>query len=75
MGWASGQRLMQELITALKLADVPAAKRRLVYVQMIKAFEGHDCDTLGGCRGQDDVYDDVYGKLYPDDDEEPATEG
>jgi hypothetical protein len=46
MGWASGSGLAAELWHIVR-EHIPDANRKDVARRIIKAFEGHDCDTMG----------------------------
>ena len=46
MGWASGSDLCAAVI-ALANEHVPKESKPAFYAGLIKAFENHDCDTLG----------------------------
>jgi hypothetical protein len=67
MGWASGSRLASELIVAAKSIISNEDERKEFYEELIYSFEGADCDTLDECIGVDEVFDEVWYKLYPSD--------
>lgn len=66
MGWSSGSSLFDDVIQILKdkVEDIPL--REEIYMQMIPAFEGADCDTLDECMGRDIAFDSVFKKLNPE---------
>jgi hypothetical protein len=64
MGWASGSRLFDSVIKALK--PVKAGTRSLVYSLLIPAFEDFDCDTLQECLGKDPAFDKALRTVHPD---------
>lgn len=68
MGWGSGSGLMSEIITSLKPSGLNDGAKIQVYEKLIEAFEGHDCDTLMECLGQDQSFDRAYRNLNPSDD-------
>lgn len=63
MGWASGSRLMNKIIGALKKAEVTEETRAEVYKAIIPAFENEDCDTLDECSDSDRVFKKVLREL------------
>lgn len=69
MGWGSGSRLAGELVIIAKDVISDETERESFYEQMIASFEDFDCDTLDECLGIDVVYDDVWNRLYPDDED------
>ncbi len=68
MGWSSGSRLAGELIEAAKDTISNPDDRQEFYELMIDRFKDFDCDTLDECVGIDPAFDDVWEKLYPNDD-------
>lgn len=61
MGWSGGNELMSRLAETLQ-RNVRSKKARVaVYLEMIEAFESHDCDTLHECRGEDPALDEALG--------------
>jgi hypothetical protein len=69
MGWSSGSRLAAELIEAAKITINDEDEREAFYEQLIAAFEDEDCDTLDECVGHDDVFDRLWNRLYPSEDD------
>ncbi len=69
MGWSSGSVLFSDVITALKKHVKDAKVREKVYPTLIDAFEHYDCDTLYECQGEDDAFDKVWAKKYPDEED------
>jgi hypothetical protein len=45
MGWSSGAELAEE-VWGIVRGYVPKAKRKGIAIQIIDAFEDHDCDTM-----------------------------
>jgi hypothetical protein len=76
MGWASGSRLMDEVIAIVKSMVKDHEARKGMYGGLIAAFEADDCDTLHECLGVDEAYDEVFLEMNPhyakDTDEEDA---
>lgn len=66
MGWASGSRLMSEIIKGLVESDVNADQREAFYRIVIPAMESMDWDTQDECEGEDAAYDKVLMELHPD---------
>jgi hypothetical protein len=65
---------MKEVITSLEnhIPDLFEIRRR-IYVDLIKAFEGDDCDTLEECWGDDEAFNRALVDCgYDDWDEEEA---
>jgi hypothetical protein len=69
MGWSSGSRIMTEIIEAAKDTISDDAERLDLYKIMIDIFEDHDCDTLNECLEIDDVFDEAYEDMHPEEDE------
>ncbi len=66
MGWASGSRVYDRIVTVLK-QQVPDYKTRVaIHKELIQAFEKHDCDTLDECRDIDPAFDEALGPVSPD---------
>lgn len=65
MGWGSGSELMRDVIEAVKSVIGDAETRKQLYVPIIKAFEGQDCDTLQDCTGDDPAYDAALEQTDP----------
>ena len=59
MGWASGSSLMCDVIAAIRPRVLQEKARLEIYRELIDAFEEMDCDTLGECAGEDDVFDEA----------------
>ena len=66
MGWASGSRLMSDLIESVKNNVDNFESRVDLYLEMIKNFEDADCDTLDECLGEDEAYDEAWKRSFPD---------
>lgn len=66
MGWASGSRMMDEIITRLHHRIRYDTDRRNVYTALIAVFEARDCDTLYECLGVDPVFDIAFQAAHPD---------
>lgn len=66
MGWGSGSTLMDKIIHALKPEVKSKPARKKIYKLLIEAFEDQDCDTLYECVGQDEIYDELWEELYPE---------
>ena len=69
MGWASGSRMMGEIIEAVTEAVSDEQERVELYSALIDIFEEFDCDTLYECVGEDDNFDEAYREKYPEEDE------
>lgn len=69
MGWASGSRMMSEIIESIMENVSDEAEREDLYSDLIGIFEDFDCDTLHECLEIDEVFDDVYREKYPEDDD------
>jgi len=50
MGWASGSELAEE-VWAIVEGYILTGHKLPVAKQIVKAFEDHDCDTMGECEG------------------------
>lgn len=75
MGWSSGTRIFSEIIDVLK-ENVDDSAREVIYEQLIEIFQEADCDNLDECLGEDDVFDDVWKRLYPiEEDWEDSDDG
>lgn len=68
MGWGSGSQIMDEVITVMKKAVKDEKAREKIYDKLIDTFEDFDCDTLCECVGNDNAFDLVFNKKYPDND-------
>ena len=66
MGWANGSNIAGVLIASAKLHIQSGEERKAFYRDMIDAFEEADCDTLGECCGDDDMFDEAMQELHPD---------
>ena len=68
MGWATGSRIMTRVIESLmdnfpySMSCTSDARKRF-YKDMIKEFEGEDCDTLDECRGKDHIFDEAFDEV------------
>ena len=67
MGWSGGSAVAINIIRSIK-DNVPDVKsRRRIYKELIFTFEDDaDCDTLNECLGEDEVFDSVFKKFYPE---------
>lgn len=70
MGWASGSRLMCDIIDSLHNEGIDKEIRKNVYANLIEAFSEFDCDTLDECTGIDKAFDEAYYAYYEIDPEE-----
>lgn len=70
MGWASGSRIMSEIIESVMENVSDEAEREDLYSDLIGIFEDFDCDTLHECLEIDEAYDAAFHEKYPDDEEE-----
>lgn len=70
MGWASGSRIMSNIITDLQDRIADDVVREEVYSVLIEAFKENDCDTLNECYGEDPAFDAAYDDSEEDWDEE-----
>ncbi len=67
MGWASGNELLSEIIHSASFQQLSHKARVGICLDMIQAFENHDCDTLYELYGEgDQAFDDAYRALYPE---------
>lgn len=66
MGWASGSRLMSDLIDSVKRNVDDFESRVGLYLEMIKNFADADCDTLDECLGEDEAFDEAFRRVFPD---------
>lgn len=66
MGWASGSRLMSDLIESVKNNVDNFESRVDLYLEMIKNFEDADCDTLDECLGEDEAFDEAWNRSFPE---------
>ena len=65
MGWASGSRLLGDIILSTQKV-VPKKHRKELYKLFINHFESHDCDTCAECEGMDPEFDKAIQELYPE---------
>lgn len=68
MGWASGRSLMEEIMPAVQ--ELPRKFRHRLYVALIEAFEGNDCDTLYECCDSSPDFKLAFEEVNPPDDDE-----
>ena len=66
MGWSSGSELMDKVINAAQYTIFDLRLRRMFYLEVIKAFEGHDWDTQDECLRKDPIFDTALKELHPD---------
>jgi hypothetical protein len=66
MGWASGSRVMSEIIAAIQPHLPDENARKEVYKILIKVFEDDDWDTQDECEGEDPAFDAAMQELHPD---------
>lgn len=66
MGWGSGSRLFDGIITTIKKNVTDFEARKRIYREMISEFEEMDWDTQDECLGVDSAYDEVYNEEYFD---------
>jgi len=75
MGWGSGSAIMESIIQRLKpkrnkiYQGMFVLDAQDVYEVLIKEFEDADCDTLNECLGVDAIFDEVYHRLNPDEED------
>lgn len=69
MGWASGSRMMSEIIESVMENVSDEAEREDLYSDLIGIFEDFDCDTLHECLEIDEAFDEAYREKYPEDDD------
>ena len=60
---------MTEIIEAAKDTISDDAERLDLYKIMIDIFEDHDCDTLDECLEIDDIFDEAYEEMHPEEDD------
>jgi hypothetical protein len=69
MGWASGSRLMNELISAFDLTigqnEIPEDSVLAYWNAVISAFEDEDWDTQGESIGLSKLWDRAYFAEHP----------
>lgn len=74
MGWASGSRVMSDIVMNIRdtgLADeIKDDVRQALYGILIEAFQDADCDTLDECLDIDPAFDKAYANFYPDEEED-----
>ena len=68
MGWASGSRLLSDIVLSTKKA-IPKKYRKEYYKLVINHFKSYDCDTVNECVGLDSEFDEAYNELYPKENE------
>ena len=66
MGWASGSRLVDDVIKGLKKSALSPADREVVYRVLIPTMEDFDWDAQDDCVGSDPAFDAVLKELHPD---------
>ena len=67
MGWASGSRVMSEIIGRLAKDFVGEPEtRKKIYLAVIPALEEADWDTHEDCYGSDPMYSEALRELHPD---------
>ncbi len=66
MGWSSGSRLFNDLISVLQSEIQDETKRKAIYTKLIQVFEERDWDTQDECLGEDPAYDGALMELHPD---------
>lgn len=66
MGWASGSRVMSEIIAAIQPHLPDENARKEVYKILINVFEDDDWDTQDECEGEDPAFDAALAELHPD---------
>lgn len=70
MGWSSGSTLLSDIIETLK-AHVDDEVRRIIYPDIVEAFEECDCDTIDECEGIDPVFDEYLKEhVFDEEDDE-----
>lgn len=74
MGWASGSRIMSDIIAELKDRIWEDETRQEVYSVLIEAFKENDCDTLNECYGEDPAFDAAYDDSEDDWEDEELEE-
>ena len=66
MGWASGSRVMSQIIGAIQPHLPDENARKEVYKILIGVFEDSDWDTQDECEGEDPAFDAALEELHPD---------
>lgn len=66
MGWASGSRLMSDLIDSVRDNVESFQSRVELYIEMIHNFQDADCDTLDECLGRDVAFDEAWNICFPE---------
>lgn len=66
MGWASGSRIMNEIIGAVQPHVADQAAREAIYRPIIDALEDSDWDTQDESMGLDPAFDAVLRGMHPD---------
>jgi hypothetical protein len=69
MGWASGSRLLVDIIKAVQKHVPDEQASEAVYHATIDALPGHGCDIMGEAQGVDPVFDFELDEYYKDSDE------
>jgi hypothetical protein len=64
MGWATGSRLLSDIINDIKSVVDDDFVRQDIYEVLINNFENYDCDTIDECLDYDFAFDSAYHKLY-----------
>lgn len=65
MGWASGSRIMNDVIAAVKPHVASKEAREEIYLEIIQSLEDSDWDTQDECLGEDEAYDTAIKRLHP----------
>ena len=66
MGWSSGTSVVRDMIEIIKKHVENFDTRVEMYVELIDAFSSHDWDNYDEVLGEDEAYDEAYGQLFPD---------
>lgn len=68
MGWASGSRLLGNIIETLEDSEVVTklddAEIQRIYFNIIVDFSNYDCDTFDECVGMSKHYDLAFREFY-----------
>jgi hypothetical protein len=65
MGWSSGTRLASRLIKTIKKNVPDYQARKVIYLEMIDAFEDADWDGAFECLKIDRAFDAALKKKHP----------
>lgn len=65
MGWASGSRVMTDIIRAVRKVKIDRPVKVALYKQIIRALEDNDWDTQDECLELDDCFDEAMKELHP----------